>query len=230
MQYQYYYNNVPGVGHQTRNNLIYTSLISDDQRVFVQWYYNDSDYHKGKNEVVDPKLMDDKWNREICYLHQMSVYYPELVPKVINIDILDRKIYLEIDGVDFWQRSLDSNCSLDEILPDWQEQMLNIFRAYKELGWYKYSLHPSSYFIVDGKLKSINYFFTYSEEEGPITVRDHLSHISENRRTEMKAKTDQMGIDWDEPQSLLKMQMLAFESFSDMYPREFIEKAKNVFL
>jgi hypothetical protein len=46
----------------------------------------------------------------------------------------------------------------------------------------------------------------------------------------MKSKTDVMGIDWDEPQSLLKMQMLAFESFRDMYPNEFIEKAKNVFL
>jgi hypothetical protein len=230
MNFNYYYNNVPGIGHKTRNNLIYTSLISDDKKTFVQWYHNDSEYHRGQNEVVDPELMKLKWNREICYLYQMSQYYPDLVPKIIDIDILERKIYLEIDGVDFWQRSLDANCSFDEILPNWQEQMIEIFRAYKELGWYKYSLHPSSYFIVDGKLKSINYFFTYNQDEGLITVRDHLSHISENRRTEMKSKTDVMGIDWDEPQSLLKMQMLAFESFRDMYPNEFIEKAKNVFL
>ena len=108
--------------------------------------------------------------------------------------------------------------------------MLEIFRAYKELGWYKYSLHPSSYFLVDGKLKSINYFFTYSHEEGPITVRDHLSHISTQRQAEMKPKTDAMGIDWDEPQSLHTMQMLTFESFRNNYPSDFIEKAKNVFL
>ena len=230
MQYQYYYNNVPGIGHKTRNNLIYTSLISEDQKTFVQWYHNDTEYHRGQNEVVDPELMRAKWDREICYLHQMSVYYPNLVPKILDIDILQRKIFLEIDGVDFWQRSLDRNCSFDEIIPDWQDQMLDIFKAYKDLGWYKYSLHPSSYFVVDGKLKSINYFFTYSDGEGPITVREHLSHISEQRRKEMKPKTDSMGIDWDEPQSLLTMQMLTFESFRNNYPDDFIEKAKNVFL
>jgi hypothetical protein len=39
-----------------------------------------------------------------------------------------------------------------------------------------------------------------------------------------------MGIDWDEPQTLLTMQLLALESFGDNYPKDFIEKAKNVFV
>jgi hypothetical protein len=230
MNFNYYYNNVPGIGHKTRNNLIYTSLISEDKKTFVQWYHNDTEYHRGQNEVVDPDLMRAKWDREICFLYQMSQFYPDLVPKILDIDILQRKIFLEIDGVDFWQKSFDSNCSFDSVLPNWQDQMLEMFKAYRELGWYKYSLHPSSYFIVNGQLKSINYFFTYSKEEGPITVRDHLSHISEQRRKEMKPKTDAMGIDWDEPQSLLTMQMLTFESFRNNYPADFIEKAKSGFL
>jgi hypothetical protein len=46
----------------------------------------------------------------------------------------------------------------------------------------------------------------------------------------MKPKTDAMGIDWDEPQSLQTMQMLTFESFRNNYPADFIEKAKRVFL
>ena len=227
--YSYYYNNVPGEG-LNRNNLIYTSLISDDQKTFVQWYHNDTDYHKGMNEVVDPALMKANWEREMHFLHNMAHHYPDMVPKILKVSVPERKIYLEIDGVDFWQRSLDGNCSFDEVLPDWQEQMLAIFRAYKEHGWYKYSLHPSSYFIVNGKLKSINYFFTYSSNEGPITVREHLSHISEGRRQAMKPITDAMGIDWDTPQSLQTMQILAFESFRNNYPADFIEKAKSVFL
>lgn len=227
--YSYYYNNVPGEG-LNRNNLIYTSLISDDKKTFVQWYHNDSEYHKGMNEVVDPALMKAKWEREMHFLHNMAHHYPDMVPKILKVSVPERKIYLEIDGVDFWQRSLDGNCSFDEVLPDWQEQMLAIFRAYKEHGWYKYSLHPSSYFIVNGRLKSINYFFTYSSNEGPITVREHLSHISEGRRQAMKPITDAMGIDWDTPQSLQTMQILAFESFRNNYPADFIEKAKSVFL
>lgn len=227
MNFSYYYNNVPGFG-PCRNNLIYTSLISDDKKTFVQWYHNDTAYHKNMNEVVDPALMDEKWNREVQYLTLMTQQYPDLVPRIRDVDLASKKIYLEIDGVDFWERA---GCAIENysIVPDWQEQMLAIFKAHKELGLWKYSLHPSSYFVVGGRLKSINYFFTYRTGEGPITVRDHLSHISEGRRAEMKPKTDAMGIDWDAPQTLHTMQMLTFESFRNNYPAEFIEKAKNVF-
>ena len=228
MNYEYYYNNVPGDG-LCRNNLIYTSLISEDKKTFVQWYQNDSEYHRGMN-TVDYKTMLKKWDREMHFLHNMAHHYPDLVPEILEVNVPERKIYLAVDGVDLWQRSLDNNCTYNEIVPDWQEQMLAIFRAYKEHGWYKYSLHPSSYFVVDGRLKSINYFFTYSSNEGPITIADHLSHISEGRQAAMRPKTDAMGIGWDDPQSLSTMQLLAFESFSDMYPREFIDRAKAIFV
>ena len=228
MTYEYYYNNVPGIG-LCRNNLIYTSLISKDKKVFCQWYHNDSEYHKGQNQIVDSSLMQAKWLREVNYITQMRNRYPDLVPVIKNIELEQQKIYLEIDGPDFWEQAGCDQENFDTVLPDWQEQMLSIIQAHKSLGLYKYSMHPSSYFIVDGKLKSINYFFTYNKNEGPVTVRDHLSHISKNRQEEMKAKTDSMGIDWDEPQSLHTMQMLTFESFRNNYPAEFIEKAKNVF-
>jgi len=225
--YKYYYNNVPKHG-LCRNNLIYTSLISEDKKTFVQWYHNDSDYHKGMNEVIDPNLMDMKFNREVKYLTLMGKEYPDHVP-AFEINEVERKIFLEVQGNDFWEQSgcLEENYS--NVLPDWQEQMIEIFQAHKSLGLYKYSLHPSSYFIVNGKLKSFNYFFTYQDGEGPLTVREHLSHISEGRRQEMKPKTDAMGIDWDEPQTLHTMQMLTFESFRNNYPSDFIERARNVF-
>ena len=226
MNYSYYYNVTPEHG-QVRNNLIYTSLISENKKVFVQHYVNDSDYHRGMNQVVDANLMKEKWDREICYLYQMSQYYPEHVPKILDINILERKIYLEIDGVDFWQRSLDANCTFDKVLPDWQEQMLEIIKAHKELGWYKYSMHPSSYFIVDGKLKSINYFFTYSENDGPISIADHQSHLSENRQLELRKNVEQLGISWDDPQPLDLLETLCWESFKTNYPTDFINKVKK---
>ena len=228
MTYEYYYNNVPGIG-LCRNNLIYTSLISQDKKVFCQWYHNDSEYHKGQNQIVDSALMQAKWLREVNYLTQMRNRYPDLVPIIKNIELKQQKIYLEIDGPDFWEQAGCDQENFDTVLPDWQEQMLSIIQAHKSLGLYKYSMHPSSYFVVNGKLKSINYFFTYNKNEGPITVREHLSHISKNRQEEMKVKTDSMGIDWDAPQSLHTMQMLTFESFRNNYPTDFIEKAKNVF-
>ncbi len=43
MNYEYYYNRVPGE-EPWRNNLIYTSLMNTDKTVFVKWYNNDTEY------------------------------------------------------------------------------------------------------------------------------------------------------------------------------------------
>jgi hypothetical protein len=227
MEYEYYYNNVPGVG-LTRNNLIYTSLISHDKKTFVQWYHNDSEYHKGQNEVIDPAKMEEKWHREIYFLKSMSQNYPDMVPKVLEIDSDARKIYLEIDGIDFWNRA---NCSVENynsVLPDWQDQMIEIIKAHTQLGWHKYSMHPSSYFIIDGKLKSINYFFTYHEDETNICIKEVESHIHSNRQVEMKKYLNALGIDWLTPQPWKVMDQLCWESFRTNYPVDFIDRVKCI--
>ena len=227
MQYDYYYNNIPGIG-QCRNNLIYTSLISADKKTFVQWYYNDGEYHKGQNEVVNPELMENKWNREKKYLSLMSMHFPEKIPDILDINDLERKIYLKIDGVDLWQRSLDNSCSFDIILPDWQNQIIDIIKCHKSLQIYKYSMHPSSYFLINGELKSINYFFAYHQSEGPISIADHTSHIYSSRQAELKKYTDYLGIDWHTPQPLALLEQLCWESFRTNYPVDFIEKVKCI--
>ncbi len=228
MNFNYYYNHVPGES-PSRNNLIYTSLISDDKKVFVQWYHNDTEYHKGQNQVVDPLLMEIKWERELKYLKLMHGSFPDHVPKILDIDYKLRKIYLQIDGPDFWQRSLDGTGNFDDVLPDWREQMLEIIDSHHLLNLYKYSMHPSSYFVVDGQLKSINYFFTYSSNEGPISIADHASHIYSTRQDIMREQIEQMGISWEGKEPLDKLQMLCFESFRSNYNDDFIEKAKRIY-
>jgi hypothetical protein len=225
----YYYNQMKGES-PWRNNLIYTSLINDEKTVFTQWFHNDSEYHMGQNEVIDQSLMDEKWGREVEYLSVMKREYPHLVPEIIDINHKERKLYLKIDGPDLWQRSLDlDECSFDKILPDWEEQMLNIMQAHKDLGLYKYSLHPNSYFVVDGKLKSINYFFTYPEHEETVRIKDFISHISHNRRKQLIEYSEKRGIQWDHPTSLLDIQLLAFDSFRSNYPSSFIDKAQEIY-
>ena len=228
MELNYYWNNVPGVG-LCRNNLIYTSLMSADKKLFVQWYYNDPEYHKGQNEILDPSKMEEKWLREVNYLTQMRNRYPDLIPNIVKIDLDNRKLYLEVDGIDFWNRANCATENYDQVLPDWQDQMLNIIEAHKSLGVYKFSMHPSSYFIVNGRLKSINYFFTYAQHEGPISIADHSSHIFSTRQNIMRQQVEEMGLDWYEPQPLNKLQKLCFESFTTNYPADFIEKAKAIY-
>jgi hypothetical protein len=226
--FEYYYNNVPGKG-LCRNNLIYTSLVNQDKTIFCQHYVNDTDYHKGQNQVVDTTLMEEKWLREVNYLTQMRNRYQTLVPEITNIDLTQRKLFFKIQGVDFWQQTLDNNCTYDDILPNWREQMLDIFKAYKALGIYKYSLHPSSYFIVDGQLKSINYFFCYNSTSTPISLRSVMSHISEDRQADLFPKMIALGIDVDAPTPHDQIQQLAFESFKTNFPDDFIEQAKRIY-
>jgi hypothetical protein len=203
--------------------------MSEDNKTFVQWYYNDTEYHQGQNEVVDLSKMEEKWLREVNYLTHMRNNFPDLIPKITKIDLDAKKIFLEVDGLDFWNRAKCDAANYDSVLPDWQEQMLNIIKAHKSLGLYKYSIHPSSYFVVDGKLKSINYFFTYREHEGPISIADHASHIYSTRQSTMREQVEKMGLSWDKPESLKTLQMLCFESFRSNYPAEFIEKAKAIY-
>lgn len=228
MKCEYYYNIHPEHG-KVRNNLIYTSLISEDQKTFVKWYYNDTEYHQGKNKIIDRDLMQDKWSRELLYLSHMITYRPNLVPEVQEIDLVNRKIYLKIDGVDFWQQSLDRNCSFDEVLPDWQEQMLAILQAHRDLGFYKYSLHPSSYFIVDGRLKSINYFFCHSDDETEVPLSHFRSHISRDRQEKLEVFMRHNGIDWSSVLPYKTLQDICLESFRSNYPEGFIDRAKLIY-
>ena len=227
MEYEYYYNNVPGDG-LCRNNLIYTSLISKDKKTFVQWYYNDTEYHKGKNQVVDPSKMKEKWLREVNYITQMRNKYPDLVPVITNIDLKEQKLFFEIDGPDFWEQAGCDQENYDSVVPDWQEQMIAIIQAHKSLGLHKYSMHPSSYFVVDGKLKSINYFFTYKDTEPNISIKDVESHIYSTRQDEMRKHLSTLAIEWDKPQSWKVLDQLCWNSFSKNYPQEFIERVKCI--
>tara|TARA_R110000851_G_scaffold70216_3_gene156747 strand:- start:98 stop:718 length:621 start_codon:yes stop_codon:yes gene_type:complete len=206
---------------------VYTSLISKDKQVFCQWYHNDGIYHGGKNEVVDPELMDEKFEREVKFLKIMRDEYPQHVPSY-RLDYEWKKIYLEIDGIDFWNKADCKIENYDKVLPDWQEQMLEILHAHKELGIHKYSMHPSSYFIVDGKLKSMNYFFTYYNSEPNVSIQEVESHLSVNRREKMKQHLETLNIQWNTPQTWETMDKLCWNSFRANYPQEFIENALNV--
>lgn len=220
--YEYYYNNVPGKG-LCRNNLVYTSLINSTKTEFVQWFHNDTEYHRGHNEVMDLNLMEQKWQREVDMLLLMHQNFPEHIPDILELDYENKKIIYGIDGVDFWEQS--HTVGMDAVLPNWREQMLEILQAHKTLGLYKYSLHPSSYFVVEGKLKSVNYFFCYHKSEPFITVQDHFSHISQDRRIFLLPKMKELHIDLHTPTDFTSLQILCLESFRNNYPQDFIDAA-----
>ena len=114
-------------------------------------------------------------------------------------------------------------------MPRWQEEMLYMLETHKKLGIYKYSLHPSSYWVIDGELRNVNYFFAYNEDEAPITVQEHLSHISKERQKELMPKMKKMRIKATKSYSFHKLQILCLESFRNVYPDSFIDKAISIY-
>jgi len=228
MNFEYYYNNVPGKG-LCRNNLIYTSLISKDRKTFCQWYHNDSDYHKGMNQVVDPALMNEKWQREKQFLCIMEKNYPEHVPEILDIDDKNQKIYLKINGTDMWDQAGCTGTDYSTVLENWDTQMLEIIQSHKDLGIYKISMHPSSYFLVDGKLKSINYFFCYTDNDKKVKMREVLSHISYDRQQDLIPKMKDMGLDFESEMTFTQFQHVAFETFKLNFDHHVMEKAKEIY-
>lgn len=228
IEFEYYYNHVPQKG-LCRNNLIYTSLISKDKKTFCQWYHNDTDYHRGQNQIVNASLMEEKFYREVKYLRLMTTNYPDHIPTIIDIDEKNKKVYIEIDGPDMWEQAGCKGRDYSHIVDDWDEQMLEILRAHKDLGLTKYSLHPSSYFIVGNKLKSINYFFTYDQTDPDISLNSVMSHISDERQADLFPTMHSMNIDANQPTSHKKIQMLAFESFKNNFRDDVMDRAKEIY-
>lgn len=229
MKFDYYYNNVPNKG-KCRNNLIYTSLISSDKKTFVKWFHNDTEYHKGKNEVVDSELMKKKFDREVNgLLYVVDKGYSDLIPN-FDVDYKEQKIYFDIENVDLWELCGCKGKDYSQVLPDWDSQMLDIFRCYEKIGLYKYSLHPSSYFVINGKLKSINYFFSYIKNvDKPITIQSVLSHISKDRQKILFEKISSLGLCIDSPTPHNNLQILAFESFKSNFRDDVMESAKKIY-
>ena len=224
--FKYYWNNVPGKG-LCRNNLIYTSLINHSKSEFCMWFKHNSEYHKGHEQVVDQDLMESKYAREKDFLLSLDVDHKDLIPEITRIDPDNQAIYFKIQGVDFWEESHGKK--YEEVLPDGEKQMLRILEKHKQLGIYKYSLHPSSYWVVDRELKNVNYFFAYHNTENKITVKDHLSHISTERQNELMPQMEKLGIEVDKTYPFDKLQILCLESFRNVYPDSFIDKAISIY-
>jgi hypothetical protein len=90
-------------------------------------------------------------------------------------------------------------------------------------------MHPSSYFVVDGTLKSINYFFCYQDTDLPISLKSVMSHISEDRQQDLLPKMTEAGIDVNTPTDHVQIQRLAFDSFKTNFPDDVMEKAKDIY-
>jgi hypothetical protein len=115
----------------------------------------DSDYHVGQTSRNE-QLLEFFFNREVKYLPMFQRY--DWCPKLLDIDIERKKIYIEFTHETVNHILYDGHRSLDDILPDWKQQLHNILVDFKKCGYYKTALYPHCFYIKNNILKVFDYY------------------------------------------------------------------------
>jgi hypothetical protein len=88
----------------------------------------------------------------------------------------------------------------------------------------KLSLHPNSWTVRDGVLVPFNWFYCYDTDTGTDSFENMSIQISQGRKENVYPILEKFGIDWEEQYSVKKLQLVAFNSFRNNYPKELIDR------
>lgn len=206
-----------------RANLVYTPLVSPDKKTLCMDFNRYIKYHQclKENLLWTEELLTERFNREIKF-NSLASKFMETIP-IIDIDILNRRIFLEWYGDDFFMQGIN-NGGYDKILPNWKEQWINSIQLMQKNNIFKISLHPNSWVIKDEKLIPFNWFFTYELSEPALTIRSLLIQISLERQEKLEKVLSDIGINMDTKYNVDFLQKIAFYSFRSNYPKDLIDR------
>ena len=141
-------------------NLIYTPLTHENIMCM-----NFNHTHHYQHEMVKPTLPErpDYTEELVSYLFNRELNYIEKfkgkswAPTYIEIDKDQQKIFFEWSG-ESCNRILFSGRALEELCPNWQEQLEMIVLDLLRDGYYKLTLYPHCFFVQDGILKTFDFY------------------------------------------------------------------------
>lgn len=217
-----YYYNVDN-GQQIRANLVYTPLVSSDNKNFCMWFYRDYKYHFDieQNKKWTEELLTDRFNKELKYWKIAKEYVPTL--EIIDVDFNQRKIIIEWPGDDFYMQSY--NKDKDHVLKNWKYYWKCNLKKLWENNVVKLSLHPNSWVVKDGMLVPFNWFFCYDRDTGNDCLNDLLIQISDNRLEKLYDLYKMLGLDPTKHYSADELQIIALNSFKSNYDEDLIKEA-----
>jgi hypothetical protein len=127
------------------------------------------------NKLLTPEIVDYFFQREIKYLPKFQKY--SWAPKLIDIDIANKKIFLEWNSKFCNKIIFKDNLQLDDVCPNWRDQLYTILKNIQDSGYYKMSLYPHCFFLDnDNNLKTID-FYGCIEQSYPFVERSKLENI-----------------------------------------------------
>jgi len=146
MKYLYKIDYVDGTLNST--NLIYAPLVKDN---VLCMDFADNGYHKN---LLSTKIRDYFFEREISNLEKFKDYV--WCPKVL--DIKGKKIFVEFGEETLNNIVLDNTRDIDHECVNWQEQIRSIVDDINKQQYYKVTLYPHCFFILNGTVKTIDFY------------------------------------------------------------------------
>ena len=176
-------------GQRAMAQQTYEPLISPDRTMFCANYEIDNKYQY----VNDPnrkgythEVLDWFFINEVKHFVKFKSmpWCPEI------IEIQDRKIFFKWQG--YSCNELIHNGQLDQLLPDWRDQLRGIMKDCYDAGTYKLTMYPHCHFIQDGKLKTFDMYGSVDKSH-PLVPRyamDGIIHETARFRLDETDGTD----------------------------------------
>lgn len=158
-----YYHKLDTDGTPTSSNLLYVPKVNPEQNVMCMHYCTDRSY-RNDGDIINEDLLQWFFEREVKFLNKLSTL--KTSPTVYDVDLVNRKVFIEWNKETLSQIVFDKTRNLDEELPDWKIQIKDFLISTKENEFYKMALYPHCFYISKDKvLKTIDYYSVVPYEE-----------------------------------------------------------------
>lgn len=154
-------------------NMLYTPLVSPEGNILCM-IYDESHEYQHESTGITKELVDFFFEREVKYLQRFQEY--EWAPRILEVDLENRRVFIEFNNETINHVILTDGRSLDNECPDWKEQIFTIVKDIDDAGYYKMALYPHCFFIVDGKIKTID-FYSCLEKDNRFLERSKIAGI-----------------------------------------------------
>lgn len=154
--WKYYYKK-DKVGGKVESNLLYTPTVNSQDTVMCMHYCIDRDYRNNTPATLTSDLVEWFFEREAKFLTDLQ--HLKCTPEVYDIDYKNKKIFIEWNKETLSQIINDPNRSIDSELPNWKEQLQEVYKEIDNSKHYKLALYPHCFFVdKNEQMKTIDYY------------------------------------------------------------------------
>ena len=152
--WNYFYKVRNGV-HST-TNMLYTPLVSPNGDMMCMRWDKDSPY-QADNTKLTTDLIDFFFEREVKYIKLLEHF--DWAPNIYEIDLTNKNIIIEWNKETLNTILFVKEQNLNDVCPDWKDQIFQIVKDIVDYGYYKMALYPHCFFIdTRGKIKTFDFY------------------------------------------------------------------------